>query len=47
MCFFQLFFFSVGNKTKIIYSRGGGSLSRQPAGFEKAGYFQSHKLRLL
>ena len=47
MRFFSFFFFSVGNKTKIIYSRGGGSLSRQLAGFEKAGYFQGHKLRLL
>lgn len=43
--FFQLFFFLVDNKTKITFStwngdgrtsRGGGSLSRQPVGFEKA-----------
>ena len=48
LCVFPAFFFIVGNKTKITYflpgmetdqiSRGGGSLSRQPAGFEKAEY---------
>ena len=45
LCFFS-FFFLVGNKTNIFSawngdgqtSRGGGSLSRQPAGFEKAVY---------